>query len=893
MTISESTGLSRRTLFKTTAAAGAAAAAAGVIHPDAAAAQPPVDANNNALATDALAIQRAAAIPSPEQYFGFQIGSEGNLATWDKMVPYYKLVASKSNRFRYQEIGKTTLGHPYLLLTISSPKNLANLDNLMRINNRLADPRGLSPTEAQELARKGKPFYYVQAGIHSTEVGNSQATLEWVHRLATEQSEYLANILDNLVILMVPCQNPDGLVLVNDYFVATAGTNYARTYPDLYHKYTGHDDNRDWFMLSQIESNMNVSIQNKYHPQVFQDSHQAGSQAPRMFTPPYLSPYDPNIDPITVQQTDALGIAMQRGMTAAGMKGVGWGMTYDYWTPSRQYCVYHNAVRLLTEAASCANLAYPLVSDKPIGSQESTISFIEPYDQKTWTLRQIVDYVSQAFYSGIEAVAYDTYNWLYNFYRVGAKAVTRTAPYAYVIPAGQRDPQAVRDAVEILFKGAVEIRQAESAFSAGGKQYPAGSYVIYMNQPYAGFAKTLLEVQHYPMLLEYPGGPPQEPYDVTAQTLPMLLGFQADLIDGSFSASTKLLADVKPPAVTMPAAPPAAGAYTVGPESYGAFRIVSQLQKQGIATFRAAEQFTDGGRTFPAGTFIVPPTDAARQVLQDGSRDTGIPVSAIGAVPRVTGVQLKPGTRIGLLKTPNNLPAGWLMWMFDQYGVNYSIVKAEDYVDLAGRFDAIVMPSGVSKNSIVNGLNRNNYPPEWAWAFGVGEDGWAKLRDFVTSGGTLVAFGSAANTAQQLFELPIKSVLPTESSVFYCPGALLSQEIDANDPVGWGMDPKHPVWFNEDRAYEITDQTKYPVRVVAKYPDSGEQLQSGWLIGGEYLNGVVNGLSWTVGSGSVVTFGSQIAFRTWNRGEEKMVFNAMYYGPAQKLTADQFQRLGR
>lgn len=886
MTIIESSGLSRRTLLRGTAAAGAAVAATTVVHPGAASAQPV-----SSPVLDAKAAARLAAIPTPEQYFGFRIGSDGKLATWDKMVPYFKLIAENSDRVRYEEVGRTTEDNEYILLTISSPQNLANLDRLVQINSRLADPRGLSPTEAEELARTGKPFYMVYAGIHSTEVGNSQATIEWAHRLATEQSEYMNQILDDLVILLVPCQNPDGIVKVNDHFVATAGTNLARTYPDLYQKYTGHDDNRDWFMLTQVESHLAVQIQNKYHPQVLQDSHQAGANSPRMFTPPYLSPYDPNIDPITVQQTDALGLAMQRGMTAAGMKGAGWGMTYDYWTPSRQYCVYHNSVRILTEAASVTNLAYPNVSNGPIGSQETSISFIEPYDKNTWTLRQIVDYVSQCFYSGIEAVAYDKYNWLFNFYRLGVKAVNRTG--AYIIPAGQRDPQAVKDALDIFHRGAVEVRQAQSPFTAGGKQYPAGSYVIYLNQPYGAFAKTLLEKQEYPHLLQYPGGPPQRPYDVTAQTLPMLLGFTADFVAGSFSASTKLLTEIKPPQTTMPAAPPSSGAYAIGPESYGVFRIIARLQKQGIPTFRAASQFTDGGRIFPAGTFLVPPTDAARQILQNQGRNAGIPIHALSSVPRIAGVQLKPGTRIGLLKPANNMPAGWLMWMFDQYGVNYKIVKAQDYKNLSGRFDAIVMPSGVSRNSIVNGLNPNNYTPEWSWAFGVGEDGWNKLREFVSNGGTLIAFGSASNTAQQLFELPIESVLPTDSSVFYCPGALLSQEIDANDPVGYGMDPRHPVWFDEDRAFRVTNPDKYPVKVVAKYPDSGEQLRSGWLIGDEHLNGAVNGLSWRIGKGSLVTFGSQIAFRTWNRGEEKMIFNAMYQGPAQELTPDQFQRLGQ
>jgi hypothetical protein len=575
-------------------------------------------------------------------------------------------------------------------------------------------------------------------------------------------------------------------------------------------------------------------------------------------------------------------------MTSASMKGVGWGSTYDYWTPSRQYQVYHGAARILTEAASVTDLAYPQVGDGPLGDQESDINFIEPYDKNTWTLRQIVDYTSQAFYSGVDELANDGYQWLKDFYKVGVKATTRPDQFAYVIPAGQRDPQAVLDTLNIMQTGAVEVRQATADFTAGGKQYPKGSYVIYLAQPYSGFAKTLLEVQHYPQLLQYPGGPPQRPYDVTAQTLPMLLGFSADLVPQQFSVTTKLLDKITPAPVTMPEAPAAGGAYVLGPESYGVYQVVTRLQSQGIPTVRAAKQFTDAGKTYPAGTFIVPPSDAARQVLANQSKATGIPVAAISDVPAIEGIQLKAGTRIGLMKPPNNIPSGWLMWMFDQYKVKYKIVEAKDYQNLAGKFDAIVMPEGVSRNSIVTGLNAARYPQEWSWAFGVGEDGWNKLHDFVTGGGTLVSFGSGTTTAQQLLDLPLESVLPSSSSVFYSPGSLLSQEIDTGDQAAWGMNPDNPVWFESDRAFKITDQTKYPYHVVGKYPDSGNQLQSGWLIGGEYLNGTVNTVDWQVGKGSVVTFGNQPAFRTWNRAEQKMVFNALYNGPAQKLTPEQF-----
>lgn len=895
MTSNEGPRLSRRALLRTTAATGAAAAATTLIPRAAASAAPLASPKSPDLTPAATpAKSKGGKIPTPAEYFGTPIGTDGFLARWNKMVPYFQLIGERSDRVVFEEIGKTTRGYPYVLLTISSPKNLARLDQLVATNAKLADPRGLSEAEAKQLATEGKPFYYAQAGIHSTEVGNSQAAIEWAYRLATEDSDYIEKILDNLVILLQPCQNPDGIVLVNDYFAATAGTNYERTYPDLYNKYTGHDDNRDWIMLTQVESRYNVSILNKYRPQVFQDSHGAGTSAPRLFTPPYLSPYDPNIDTILVQQTDTVGLAMQRGMTAAGMKGNGWGSEYDYWSPSRQYCVYHGSARILTEAAAASDLAYPEVGSKPLGQQTTDINFIEPYDSDTWTLRNIVDWVSQAFYSGLETVAYDTYNWLYNSYRVGTKAVTRTDAYAYVVPAGQRDPQAVQDALEIFSLGAVEIHQSASAFTADGKKYPAGSYVIPLQQPYAGFAKTLLEVQDYPQLLQYPGGPPQRPYDTTAQTLPMLLGFEADLVTKAFTADTKQLSTVRPPAPAVPAEPPSGGAYAIGPESYGVFRIVAALQQQKLPTFRAAAQFTDGGRTFPAGTFLVPPSAAARKLLLAQSKSTGIPVSALSAVPSVAGVRLKAGTRIGLLKPPDNMPSGWLMWTFDQYGVDYSVVSASDYAHLADRYDAIVMPEGVTKNSIVTGLDPKSYPSDWAWAFGVGTTGWNQLHDFVTGGGTLVSYGSGTATAQSLFGLPITSALPSGSnSDFYCPGSLLSHEFDTDNPAAWGLPADNPVWFVSDDAYKLTSTTTYPVEVVAKYPDSGEQLQSGWLIGGEHLDGAVNGLSWTVGDGYVVTFGNEIGFRTWNRSEQRMLFNAAYYGPAAKLTADQFRRLAQ
>ncbi len=193
------------------------------------------------------------------------------------------------------------MGNPYVLATISAPENLAKLDRLVEINRRLANPRGLTAAEASKLAEEGRAFFFLYATIHSTEVGNTQALIDIAHRLATENSPYIKQILDNVVLLLVPSQNPDGQYLVVDHWYKTKGTPFTRVYPDLYHKYVGHDDNRDWFMFTQIETRMAIDIQNRYKPIITHDMHQMGSGGARIFVPPFDDPYDPNIHPILAQ----------------------------------------------------------------------------------------------------------------------------------------------------------------------------------------------------------------------------------------------------------------------------------------------------------------------------------------------------------------------------------------------------------------------------------------------------------------------------------------------------------------------------------------------------------------------------------------------------------------
>ncbi|MDP2319387.1 MAG: M14 family metallopeptidase [Acidobacteriota bacterium] len=873
-------------------------------------------------------------VPPPDQYFGFTIGADGELARYPKILDYFQLIAKQTDRVKYEELGKTTMGNSYPLLRISSPQNLAKFDRLVEINRRLADPRGLSDAEARTLAAEGKPFYFIYATIHSTEVSNGQAIIHIVHRLATENSPQIREILDNSVVLMVPSQNPDGQHLVIDHWYKTKGTPFNRVYPDLYHKYVGHDDNRDWFMFTQKETRMSIElVQNKYKPIISHDMHQQGPQGSRIFVPPFTDPFDVNIHPLLALGQATVGQAMASALLGEGKEGVAWNESYDMWSPARQYMIYHGQPRILTEIASSGgNLADPFVNPqkgRPLGPQESRGNFPVPYSKDTWTLGQQMDYGITAAIAGMSHVAKYGREWLYNFYTVHKDWVNYSkGPYAFVVPAAQRDQFATYEMLEILEFGDVEIHRATAPFTADGKQYAAGSYVVKTAQPYGAFAKTMLEKQIYPDLRLFPGGPPQRPYDVTGHTLWMLTGVTVDSVEKPFDATLEMVKKVAPVPTTVTSRPK--GAYLVEPGSYGFFKTVTELQKANVPVYRAAKAFEG----HPTGTWVIPPTAAAQPIIEKAAREMGAPVTTVDRVPAVDGFRLKPATKVGLWKGANNMPGGWLLWMLEQYGITHEIVKSQDFTgDLNAKYDVILLPSGTSKARIVSGLDpKRNDPAEWSWAFGVGDDGWKKLKAFVENGGTLLAIGTAVETARELLDLPIEKSLPEgrprfgpqapaaggtiasadatlrdafssparlmqtlrdrvadPESLFFCPGSLLQNEFDVNNPVAWGMPAEWPVFFEGDQAYRLRPGFGIETQVVSRYPTK-DILQSGWLLGEEYLRDQANILSFRIGKGYVVTYGSQVDFRTQPRATFKLIFNAMFHGPSTAVPAAQMGR---
>ncbi|HXH63472.1 MAG TPA: M14 family zinc carboxypeptidase, partial [Gemmatimonadales bacterium] len=294
-------------------------------------------------------------IPTPKSVLGFEPGDDRKLPDWATLVRYFQALAKNSDRVQYHELGKTTLGAPFIAVVISSPQNLRHLDRYRALNARLADPRTIeSNRQAQEALRDGKTIVLVTSGIHSTEVGGHLTPVVLAYRLATDTSAATREILDRTIVWLVPSLNPDGVTIVARWYAKTLGTPAEGSEPpELYHHYAGHDDNRDWYAFTQVETQLVVdSIYDVWHPQIVHDIHQQGRSGARIFLPPYLDPVEPNVDPLLIDGVNALGSDIAWALAGQGKTGISINALYDAWTPARAFAHYHGAVRILSETAS-------------------------------------------------------------------------------------------------------------------------------------------------------------------------------------------------------------------------------------------------------------------------------------------------------------------------------------------------------------------------------------------------------------------------------------------------------------------------------------------------------------------------------------------------------------
>ena len=485
----------------------------------------------------------AATVPAPEEVLGFRPGDDRKLASWASVVDYFKRLDAASDRVSFEELGRSTMDAPFVMATISAPENLARLGQFKEIQRQLADPRALGANpdaRAKELIARGKTIVLITCGIHSTEVGSYLSSMLIAHRLAASDEPEVRQILRDTIVLLVPSLNPDGVDIVKNWYDKTIGTPYEGTNPPvLYHKYVGHDNNRDWYIFSQKETQITVDkIHNVWHPQIVHDIHQQGALGARLFVPPYMPPVEPNVPPQIVEGYTELGRFIASQMRARGFKGITTDSSYDAWTPARAYSHYHGGVRILSETAS-ARIATPiklrledLRPNEGYDPRQTSPAFPDIWPGGEWSLRDITNYMTTATFELMKHAAQNRERWLQRFYEIGKEAVRERKKgelYAFLVPPAERGEKSRRrqELLSVLARGGVEIEYTASDSSDL-------TAVIRMDQPYAAFAKALLETQKYPNLRNE-AGEPIPPYDVTAHTLSLLMGVEVKAVSAPFS----------------------------------------------------------------------------------------------------------------------------------------------------------------------------------------------------------------------------------------------------------------------------------------------------------------------------------------------------------------------
>ncbi len=475
----------------------------------------------------------------PETHLGFRPGEDRRVADWNQVTGYLEVLAGQSDRVRLDTIGRSTLDRPMVMLTVTDAANHARLDQIRVTQERLADPRRIDDAGVrEELVGSGRLVVLVTSAIHPTEVGGTLLPLKLAYRLAAATDSTLSRVLRECVVLIVPSLNPDGVDMVAEWYRESIGMPWEGTAPPgLYHHYTGHDNNRDWYSFTQVETrNVVERVYNVWHPQIVHDIHQQGPYGSRYFVPPWTDPVEPNVDPLLTAAANSLGTAIAWNLLRQGMKGIVVNEGYDAWSPARAYAHYHGGVRILSETAS-ARLATPievlpgeLRSADGEGPADPTWNQPVPWSGGSWSLADILDYMEAGALALLQSVSGSREEWLDNFVSVGERAVTGWPewPRAWVIPAGGGSRAGIAELTRILRTALVEIDVSTSDLTAGESTWPAGSLVIDMRQPYAAFVQMLLAPQPYPGRLEYPGGPPRAPYDVTAHNLPLFLGLRAE-----------------------------------------------------------------------------------------------------------------------------------------------------------------------------------------------------------------------------------------------------------------------------------------------------------------------------------------------------------------------------
>ncbi|PTQ58569.1 zinc carboxypeptidase [Sphingomonas sp. PP-CE-3G-477] len=897
---------------------------------------------------------KVGAITSPNEAFTQEPGSDYFLANYDAYEAYLKTLARQSDRMKLIDIGKSAEGRTMWVAIVSSPANLAKLDRYQAIARTLAKADVKTEREAQALADEGKAIVWIDAGMHASETVTTQAQIHVLYRMLTATDAETMRILNDDIVLFGQ-DNPDGLQLIADWYMRNPVKTERefRTIPRLYQKYIGHDNNRDSFMVQMPETEaVNKILFREWFPQIVYNQHQTGPAGMVVFVPPFRDPFNYNYNPIVMTELQEVGSAMHSRLVSEEKAGSGMRSAAPYSTwhngMERSVAYFHNSIGLLTEIIGGPTPEkIPLIADTQLARSDEPL----PIGPRDWHLMDSLEYQWSLDRAVMDYASRNRERLLMNIWRMGSQAIKRGStdswtitpkridalkqagkdtrpdtvstdrprpglvasslytmvlqdpakrdPRGYVLSPDQRDMPTTIAFLNALIKNGVDVDRATAPFTAGGKRYPAGSYVVKTAQAYRPHVVDMFEPQDHPHDAEYPGGPPKAPYDITGYTLAYQMGVGFDRILDGFDGQFQRVPDLLTAASGRIVGTGKAG-WLVGHETNNSFILTNRLLKAGIRVSWFASITKAGGKALAPGAIWIPASQTATTILKSSIGQLGIDAYAVNTVPSGVALALKP-VRVGLVDRYGGvIPAGWTRWLLEQYEFPFKVVYPQelDAGNLNAKYDVLVFADGTmpaTPGGPYPSGNRalpdaKNIPAEYrAWLGEVTPDKTLPaVAAFAKAGGTVLTVGSA-NRLATLLDPEIQPALVTKKAdgslgafdkkQFYIPGAVLSAKVDPRQPLAYGMTPTVDIFFDESQPFVLTGTAKRVAWFEGPTP-----LRSGWAVGQEKLNGSVAIVDADLGRGKLFAMGPEVTQRAQPYATFKLLFNGLLYGPAIAAT---------
>lgn len=695
----------------------------------------------------------ACAQTAPEKFFSQPPGSDYYLANYSEYEAYLKRLASESDRIKLVDIGKSAEGRSMWVAIVSTPANLARLEEYRTIAERLARAQGISEPEARELAATGKAIVWIDAGMHATETVTSQGQIQVLHRMLTQSDPETMRMLEDCIILFGH-DNPDGMELVSNWYMRhpDAKKREFETLPRLYQKYIGHDNNRDSYMAQMPETeNVNRVLFRQWYPQIVYNQHQTGPQGMVVFVPPFRDPFNFNYDPIIMSQLNEIGSAMHSRLIAEGKAGSGMRSAARYSTwhngMERSVAYFHNSIGLLTEIIGGPTpTTIPLVPSTQLPRGDEPM----PISPRPWRLQDTLDYQWTLNRAVIDYASRNRERLLFNIYRMGANSIEKgnkdswtiipsrvetlanaaplkldgndeygrprrsgpkqvdpalyekllqapddRDPRVYVIPANQADLPTAITFLNALIKAGIEVERATAPFTAGGKTHATGSYIVRTAQAYRPHVLDMFEPQDHPNDVPFVGGAPTPPYDVAGYTLALQMGISFDRIleavEGQFAPVAGLLA---PPPGAIEGEGKAG--WLISHETNNSFILTNRLLKAKQQPLWLKDAVTHGATSFSPGAIWVPASPQAETIIRTATRDLGLVAHAAAAMPAGEVVKLRPA-RIGLIDSYGGLmTSGWTRWLLERFEFPFELVFPQriEAGSLNRDFDVLLFTDG-------------------------------------------------------------------------------------------------------------------------------------------------------------------------------------------------------